>query len=130
MTFPITAAYAAPLALLMVALQLLAIIARGRTGVLFGDAGRMELVLPVRRHGNFIENVPMVLILMALAEAQGLSAGWLHASGLMLCAGRLIQPLGLSESRKALPLRVAGTVGTWIALAIPVVALLAGTIAG
>ncbi len=129
MTFPITAIYAAILGLLMIALQIAVVAARGRTDVLFGDGGRMDLLLPMRRHGNLVETVPMALILMALGEAQGLSAGWLHTAGLLLLASRLIHPFGLAEARRALPLRIAGTVGTWIATLIPIVALLRGAFA-
>ncbi len=130
MTFPITAAYAALLGLLMIALQIAVVVARARTDVLFGDGGRMDLLLPMRRHGNFVETVPMALILLALAEAQGLSAGWLNGAGLLLLASRFIHPMGLAEWRRALSLRIAGTVGTWIATLIPVLALLRGAIGG
>ena len=126
MTFPITAIYAAILCLWMIVLQIAVVAARGRTEVLFGDGGRMDLLLPMRRHANFIETVPMALILLALAEAQGLSAGWLHGAGLLLLASRLIHPFGLAEVRRALALRIAGTVGTWIATLIPIAALLRG----
>ena len=88
MTFPITAIYAAILCLWMIVLQIAVVAARGRTEVLFGDGGRMDLLLPMRRHANFIETVPMALILLALAEAQGLSAGWLHGAGLRRSAPR------------------------------------------
>ncbi|MEZ5913169.1 MAG: MAPEG family protein [Paracoccaceae bacterium] len=124
MTFPITGSYAAILALMLIVLQTLAIIARARTDVLFGDGGRMDMLLPMRRHGNFAEHVPLALIVLALAEAQGLSATWLHAAGLTLVLARIIHPFGLSEYRRALPLRIAGSVGTWIATLIPVAALL------
>jgi uncharacterized membrane protein YecN with MAPEG domain len=75
MTFPIAAIHAAILCLWMIVLQIAVVAARGRTEVLFGDGRRMDLLLPMRRHANFIETVPMALILLALAEAQGLSAG-------------------------------------------------------
>lgn len=123
MTFEVTGLYAAVLGLMMIALQILAIAARAKHEVLFGDAGQMRMILPIRRHGNFVEHVPMVLILMALAEAQGLSAPWLHGAGLMLVVARVVHPLGLAETKKVLPLRVAGTVGTWIATLIPIAAL-------
>jgi uncharacterized membrane protein YecN with MAPEG domain len=44
----------------------------------------------------------------------------------LLLASRLIHPFGLAEVRRAVPLRIAGTVGTWIATLIPIAALLRG----
>ena len=124
MAFEVTGLYAAVLGLMMIALQILVIAARAKYDVLFGDAGEMRMILPIRRHGNFVEHVPMVLILMALAEAQGLPAPWLHGAGLLLVASRAAHPFGLAETKKVLPIRVAGTAGTWIATLIPVGGLL------
>ncbi|MDI3335935.1 MAPEG family protein [Defluviimonas aestuarii] len=123
MTFEVTGLYAAILGLMMIVLQILAIAARAKNETLFGDAGEMRMILPIRRHGNFIETVPMALIVMALAEAQGLSVSWLHGAGVLLVASRLIHPFGLAETKKALPVRIAGIVGTWIATLIPIAAL-------
>jgi len=123
MTFPLTGLYAAVLALMLITLQIMVIVARARTDVLFGDGGRADLMLAIRRHANFAEHVPMALIVMALAEAQGLGAGWLHAAGIVLVASRLVHSFGLAESRRVLPLRIAGSTGTWIATLIPVAAL-------
>ncbi|MGB3313859.1 MAG: MAPEG family protein [Albidovulum sp.] len=123
MTLEVTGLYAAVLALMMIALQILAIAARAKHEVLFGDAGEMRMILPIRRHGNFVEHVPMALIVMALAEAQGLSGAWLHAVGLLLVVSRALHPFGLAETKKVLPIRIAGIVGSWIATLIPVAAL-------
>ena len=123
MTFEVTGLYAAVLGLMMIALQILAIAARAKYETLFGDAGEMRMILPIRRHGNFVETVPMALIVMVLAEAQGLSATWLHIAGIFLVASRAIHPFGLAEAKNVLPIRIAGIVGTWIATLIPVAAL-------
>ncbi len=123
MTFEVTGLYAVVLGLMMIVLQILAIAARAKHEVLFGDAGQMRIILPIRRHGNFVEHVPMALILMVLAEAQRLPEPWLHGAGLLLVASRAIHPFGLAETKEAVPLRVAGTVGTWIATLIPIAAL-------
>jgi uncharacterized membrane protein YecN with MAPEG domain len=125
MTFPITGFYTGLLGLIMIVLQVLVVVARARHDTLFGTGGKMELMLPMRRHGNFVETVPVALIALALAEVQGLGGIWLHLTGGLLVLSRLIHPFGLSQSRFALVLRVAGTSGTWIATLIPLFALLA-----
>ncbi len=130
MGYAITGPYVAALALVMILLQIRVIIARTRTKVMFGDGGDMALLLAIRRHGNFIETVPMAVILMALAEGQGLSGAWLHAAGLILLVSRLVHPFGLAASGRVLPIRIAGTVGTWVAMLIPACALLLPLIGG
>ncbi|MEZ5731313.1 MAG: MAPEG family protein [Paracoccaceae bacterium] len=124
MTFPITGFYTGMLGLIMIVLQVLVVVARARNDTLFGSGGKIEMLLPMRRHGNFIETVPLALIALGLAEAQGLGATWLHVAGGLLVLSRLVHPFGLRQSRAALPLRIAGTSGTWIATLVPIVVLL------
>lgn len=99
MILPITTLYAAPLALLFLALWTLATKARAGSDLSIGHGDNMDLLLWVRRHGNFTEWVPMVLILMALAELNGVGAAWLHVAGLLLLTGRILHPIGLLADR-------------------------------
>lgn len=89
-----------------------------------GDGGRPELLLKIRRHGNFIEWVPFVLVLMILAEAQGTGAIWLHAAGALLVLGRFAHPFGLKIENGSHPLRYVGNGSNLLAAAILLVALL------
>ncbi|MEP0232417.1 MULTISPECIES: MAPEG family protein [Pseudomonadota] len=89
-----------------------------------GDGGHSVLLLKIRRHGNFIEWVPLTLILMLLAEAQGAGRFWLFAAGGLLVLGRLAHPFGLKETEVHHPLRYVGN-GTNFLAAV----LLFGTLA-
>jgi uncharacterized protein len=109
----ITALYAAPLALLMVALSIHVTMLRAKTKISLLDGGNHQLTERIRRHGNFVENVPMVLLLMLIAETLGTSGTWLHAIGGVLAAGRLIHIFGISyEKADALPRIIGGGMTT------------------
>jgi uncharacterized membrane protein YecN with MAPEG domain len=108
MTFPITALYAMPLAVIFLVLWFGVSAMRSSVKVSIGDAGDPRLLERIRRHGNFVEWVPFVLILMALAEANGAGAVWVHITGVLLVAGRVLHPFGLKHDTPVHPLRIAG----------------------
>ena len=112
MTFAHTAPYAVVLTVILVILTQLVIRARGKTTIALGDEGDDRLLEASRRQMNFVENVPMALILMLLAEAGGASALMLNIAGIVLVLARLIHPFGISVSTPAHPLRIAGAVAT------------------
>ncbi len=130
MTFQITTLYAVLLAVLALVLSVMVSIHRGKTGVSLGSGGDTALQIKMRRFGNFEENVPLALILLALAEAAGAGATWLHASGAILLVSRLVHPFGLDPARPAAPARIAGSLGTKLAMLIAIVAILAREFAG
>ena len=112
----ITLLFAALHALLL--LVLLARISRHRHGhrIGFGDGGDALLARKIRVHGNFIEHVPMALLLLALLELCGLAAPWLWAFGATLLLARVLHAIGLSRSAGASFGRFWGTALTWLVL--------------
>jgi uncharacterized protein len=92
----VTSLYAALLAILCMVLA-------GRVGALrgkkktisLGDGGDPELIAANRRHMNFVEYVPLALILMALAELNGGSKTMIHAFGAILLVARVINAFGI-----------------------------------
>ena len=85
---------------------------RGSTGVSIGTGDDAELLVANRRHGNFIEYVPLALILMALLEMNGVGAITIHAFGAVLVVSRICHPLGLRADVMTTPLRAIGAGGT------------------
>ncbi len=85
----IASLYAAPLGLMGLGLTAHVIMLRAKTGISIMDGGNIQLAERIRRHGNFIENVPFILLLMALAELNGVANLWLHVSGTLLIIGRI-----------------------------------------
>jgi hypothetical protein len=102
-----TAAFAGLFLLMQLVLSVATSALRGQTGIGFGDGGNPKMAGRMRAHGNFIENVPVILIAMALAESMGspvwfiLAAGWLlfvsrliHAAGMYGMGGKVMRGLG------------------------------------
>jgi uncharacterized membrane protein YecN with MAPEG domain len=129
MTFPVTALYAMPLVVIFLVLWFGVSAMRSSLKVSVGDGGDARLLERIRRHGNFVEWVPFVLILMALAEANGAGAVWVHVSGVLLVAGRVVHPFGLKHDNPTHPLRIAGNSANLLAT-LNVLVCLAVTSAG
>lgn len=115
MQFPVTALYAIPLALIFLVLWFRVSFARYRLKVSIGDAGNLGLLERVRQHGNFVEWAPLVLLLMILAEGNGVAVIRLHISGVLLLIGRLAHPFGLKADNSAHPLRIVGNLSNIMA---------------
>ena len=124
MSLPVTTLYALPLIVIFFPLWIAVSSIRSELKCSIGDNGDKNLLLVIRRHGNFIEWVPFTLVLMILAEAQGTGATWLHAAGILLLIGRLAHPFGLKIDNAAHPLRYVGNGTNMLAVAILAVALL------
>ncbi len=108
----ITPIYAAIFALIMVSLSFYVIKMRYKHRVSLGDGGKKEMLKAIRAHGNFVEYVPMALILMVLLELNGESAAVLHGFGGALLIGRLCHAPGLN-TRNTTKLRQIGMVLTF-----------------
>jgi uncharacterized membrane protein YecN with MAPEG domain len=79
---------------------------RGKTGISVGDGGNIELLLAMRRHANFIEVVPLALIIIALSEMNG-APGWaIHAMGAVLTvAGCVARRFGSARKQCGVNIR-------------------------
>lgn len=107
MHLPVTTLYALPLVAVWLVLWCGVALQRATQKVSIGD-GEGPLLVRVRRHGNFIEWVPFALVLMMLAELQGVDACWMHVSGAALLLGRVLHPFGLVARSGVQPLRFVG----------------------
>ena len=116
MTLPVTSLYAALLALICVVLLGGVGRLRGNANVSLGDGGKRELIEANRRHMNFVENVPLALLLIALVEFNGASKTWVHALGGVLLIARIVHPFGISTEKMMLPARFIGAGGTVIVM--------------
>ena len=88
---------------------------RGRR-VGLGDGGDRELLRRIRVHANFVEYVPMLLVLLALVELGGLDRRVVGALGALLLVGRLLHAHGLARSEGKSFGRLWGTLLTWFVL--------------
>ena len=108
----ITPIYAAIFTIIMVGLSAYVIKMRYKHRVSLGDGGNKEMLKAIRAHGNFVEYVPMALILMALLELNGESTTVLHGFGVALLIGRVSHAPGLN-TRGTNKLRQSGVVLTY-----------------
>ncbi|MEQ1513037.1 MAG: MAPEG family protein [Lysobacteraceae bacterium] len=117
MTPKITLLFASVHALLMLALAARVAFHRHSQKVGLGDGGDRRLMRKMRAHANFVEYVPVALLLLALLELSGLSATWLWALGGTLLLARVLHAIGLSLHSGYSFGRFWGTLLTWVVLA-------------
>ena len=114
----ITPLYAALLGLVLLALSVRVIASVRAKGIGLGSGGNADYEAIVRSQGNFIEYVPMILILIGFAEAGGASDTWIHGLGGALVVARVLHPIGMSPDPKPNPFRFIGTITTLLTLLI------------
>lgn len=70
---------------------------RRNSGISIGTGQDRELEVRMRVQANFIEYVPLALILLALLESLSVSRYGLHVLGILLVVARLLHAWGLSR---------------------------------
>jgi uncharacterized protein len=110
----ISAATAGILIIMQTILMMTVVAARRRNRQSLGDGGHQDLLLAVRRHGNFAENAALFLAGFTLLELTG--GGRIALA--VLCAafvlGRISHAIGLSLPQTVNRFRVAGVLLTAI----------------
>lgn len=114
----ITALYAGLLGLISLWLSFGAGSARGKAGVSIGDGGNMELLLAIRKHGNFTEYAPLFLILLALLEVNDVPALAIHIMGGVFVVARICHGVGLKADTMTGAGRLIGAGGTALVTAV------------
>jgi hypothetical protein len=112
----ITAIYAAVLTLLVLVLAARIVVYRNQHRIGIGDGDDKLLRRMIRVHGNAVEYVPLLLILMLTAELIGVTANWLHPIGITFVVGRVLHAYGLSGAGGYSFGRFTGTLVSWIAM--------------
>ncbi|PHQ70624.1 MAG: glutathione metabolism protein [Sneathiella sp.] len=112
----ITPIFAALLALLFLFLSYRTIRVRGKAHVPVGDGGNDELQRAIRAHGNFIEYVPITLLLLMFLEMREVGIYVMIALGAMLLVGRCVHAYGISNPKENYRFRTLGMVLTFITM--------------
>ncbi len=121
MILTITSIYAAILGLMFLAFRTMVTIERAKSGISILHQDNMVLAIKIRRFGNFIETVPLALILMGFAENSGASPVILHIIGVLLLASRILHPLGLNTENGAHPIRITSGIATIVSMLIAII---------
>ncbi len=108
----LTSLYTSLLALIFIILSVRIIFIRRANRVPNGDNNNLSLHKAIRAHGNFIENIPIILILMFCAENNGASNLLLHIVGVALLLARILHGYGISAINEDFRFRIVGTILT------------------
>lgn len=110
----ITGLYAALCALIALILASRVSLRRRSAQVGLGTGGDAQLGQRIRAHANFVEYVPLALILLLVLELDHVQPALLHVFGIVLVLARIAHAWGLSTSAGVTPGRLLGTLGTWL----------------
>jgi hypothetical protein len=108
--------YAAISALLLVWLSARVIKGRVVFKVDIGDGGNEEMQRRIRVQANFIEYVPLALILIYFVQQAGYSIWIVHALGITLIVARVLHAMGLGSSSGVSKGRFLGASATFLLL--------------
>ncbi len=121
MSIGIVAFYAGINGSIALVLSLLVIRLRMKTRTGLGTGGHPELERAIRVHGNFVEYVPLILLLLLIDAWLGIAPLWLHVLGIALTVARLAHAWGISHN--------PGTsVGRFIGINVTLLTLLAAAV--
>lgn len=95
----VTGMYAGIFALAAVFLIINVVKRRMKYKVSFGAGGEKDLERYIRAHGNFMETVPLALILIGVAEFNGASLWLVYTMGDLMCLSRLLHYFGLTTGK-------------------------------
>lgn len=113
----ITPLYAGLLALLFLWLSLNVVRGRRLHRISVGDGSDRDMVKRMRTQANFVEYAGIGIILLLMAELQGLAPWLMHLAGLALLAGRALHAYGFGSTPQIVPLRIWGMYLTVAAIA-------------
>jgi hypothetical protein len=116
--------YGAIFTLLYIGLTFRVLMLRNSKRISLGSGGDPVLERAIRIHANFIEYVPLALILLTAMEMQRRSHYVLHILCLMLLLGRICHFFALSRENTVNPLRGLGVGLTVIVLLVAAIILI------
>jgi uncharacterized membrane protein YecN with MAPEG domain len=114
---PVTLTTASVLTLLCICLIVWVGMGRGKYKVSIGDGGHADLTTRMRTHANFVEYVPLLLILMGLLELAGANNMVLSLFGAALVLFRILHAVGMPRPAPN-PCRAIGAAGSMLLLLI------------
>ena len=114
---PITLTIAAAAAVLHIWLAARVSQLRNRHKVSIGDGGNEALIRRMRAHANYSENMPIVLILLALIELAGGDPRILWGAAILFVIARILHAFGMDRPSPS-RLRMFGMMGNTLALVI------------
>lgn len=93
----ITGLYLSIFGLVLIFLIVRVVLLRMRYKVSLGDGGHDDLLRAMRVHGNYVETIPMALLVMLMVELGGASLWVVHAMGVTMIVSRVLHFIGLTH---------------------------------
>jgi hypothetical protein len=125
MILPITGVFAAVIGILLLVLSAVVAKYRIKYGKDMGTTEDLDFKAAVRAHGNLMEYAPLTLLMLGIAELNGVSSGFIYWIGMAFVLGRILHAWGMFQGQggphKA---RMVGILLTWAAILIIAVLLL------
>ena len=109
---PITLCAAGAAAVINIWLSIRIGMLRTSKNILMGDGGDMDLIARMRAQANFIENTPIVLVLIAAIELARTGNVWLMGVAGAYMLGRVAHGVGMDGG----PLKALRGVGTLVTM--------------
>lgn len=108
----VTPLYAVLLVILFILLSLYVVLGRFKYRVSVGDGGEKGLAKRMRVQANFVEYVPLTLILLIILELQDARDAVLHGLGAGLVLARICHAVGFGRTPQIVIIRRIGVIGT------------------
>jgi uncharacterized membrane protein YecN with MAPEG domain len=114
---PVTLITASIMALLVLVLAARVVLGRFKHRVSMGDGGNPDMIALIRTHANFVEYVPLILILMGILEMSKVNRIILLIIAVLLVVFRIFHVIGMPR-RAPNFFRATGALGTMILMAV------------
>ncbi|MFV8569727.1 MAPEG family protein [Marinobacter sp. SBS5] len=125
MIIPVTAVFAAVIGILLLVLSVMAVRFRLKYQIGMGVNDDPAFQATVRAHANLVEYAPIGLIMLAIAELNGVSSTWIYWTGMALVVGRILHAFGMIKGKgKTHMARLVGMVLTWLSILVAAILLL------
>ncbi|MBW0147825.1 MAPEG family protein [Marinobacter arenosus] len=117
MIVPVTGVFAAVIGLLLLVLSGQVVRFRLKYKKGMGVTEDRDFEAAVRAHANLVEYAPIALLMLAIAELNGVPSGLVYWSGMTLVVGRVLHAWGMVNGRGGTHwARMIGIVMTWLAI--------------
>ncbi|HET8800507.1 MAG TPA: MAPEG family protein [Marinobacter sp.] len=125
MIVPVTGVFAAVTGILLLVLSLQVVKFRLKYRKGLGVTDDVDSQAAVRAHANLVEYAPLALIMIGIAELNGVPGGLIYWVGMALVVGRVLHAWGMINGRgRPHKARMIGILLTWLAILAAAVLLL------
>lgn len=115
-SLPISSLYVPIFGIFLVIITLRVGVTRIRSNISLGDGGNPEFLKLIRGQANFVELVPISLLLLVLLELSGTSQTVMHVFYLLLLLGRLSHYVQITGIVEPVPFRAGGMMLTFASI--------------